>query len=97
MQIAPVASRPKHTTIPPVRDNEPRYSVTFYGRTRPTEHPKVTLIDETSDPHTYKEATAQSNAAKWDTACEDEIRNFRQMGVYDVVPRPDDHKVIGCK
>ncbi len=39
----------------------------------------------------------RSDAAEWDVACEDEIRMFQQMGVYDVVPRPDGRKVIGSK
>jgi hypothetical protein len=39
----------------------------------------------------------RSDAADWDAACEDEIRMFQQMGVYDVVPRPEGRKVIGSK
>jgi len=40
---------------------------------------------------------ACSNAAEWDAACEDKIWNFQQMGVYNVVPRPKGHKVVGSK
>ena len=38
-----------------------------------------------------------SDAAEWDVSCENEIRMFQQMGVYDVVPRPEGRKVIGSK
>jgi len=40
---------------------------------------------------------AHSDAAEWDVACEDEIRNFQQMGVYNVVLQPKGHKVVGSK
>ena len=93
----PVASRPKRTIRPPVRDDDPRYSVTSYSQSRPAERAKVLLTDETQDPRTYKEAMARSDAANRDTACDDEIRNFQMMAVYDIVPRPEDHKVIGSK
>ena len=55
-QTTPIASRPKCMVRPPVRDDDPRYSVTSYGRTRPAEHANVALTDETSVPRTYKEA-----------------------------------------
>ena len=97
VQPTPVALRPKRTIRPPVRDDDPRYSVTSYNRSRPAEQAKVVLTDETHDPRTYKEAMARSDAADWDAACEDEIRNFQMMGVYDIVPRPEDRKVIGSK
>jgi len=45
---------------PPVRDDDPRYSVTSHGRTRPAEHANVALTDETSVPRTYKEAKVRS-------------------------------------
>jgi len=45
----------------------------------------------------YDEAMKRSDAAKWDVACEDEIRMFQQMGVYDVVLCSDGRKVIGSK
>jgi len=97
VQPTPVASRPKRTIRPPVRDDDPRYSVTSYSRPRPAEQANVVLTDETDDPRTYEEAMARSDAAEWDAACEDEIRNFQQMGVYDVVPRPKGRKVVGSK
>ena len=37
------------------------------------------------------------DAAEWDTACEDEIRSFKNMGIYETVPRPKDRKVVGSK
>ena len=40
---------------------------------------------------------AHSDAVEWDAACEDKIRNFQQMGVYDVVPQLKGRKVVGSK
>jgi hypothetical protein len=40
---------------------------------------------------------AHPDAADWDAACEDELRTFQQMGVYEVVPWPKDQKVMGSK
>jgi len=38
-----------------------------------------------------------SDAAKWDVACKDEICNFQQMGVYNVVLWPKGRKVVRSK
>jgi len=81
----------------PVQDDDPCYTVLSYNRSRPAEQANIVLADETGNPQTYEEAMARSNAAEWDVACEDEIRNFQQMGVYDVVPRPKGRKVVGSK
>jgi len=45
----------------------------------------------------YKEAMVHSDAAKWDVACKDEIYNFQQMGVYDMVLQPKGRKVVRSK
>jgi hypothetical protein len=37
------------------------------------------------------------NVAQWEAACEDEIQAFQHLGVYKVVPRPKDRKVVGSK
>jgi len=97
VQPTPVASRPKRNTRPPVWDDDPCYSVSSYNRPSSAEQANVVLTDKTNDPRTYKEAMAHSDAAEWDVACEDEIRNFQQIGVYDVVPRLKGHKVVGSK
>jgi len=73
VQPTPVASRPKHNIRPPVRDDDPRYSVSSYNRPHSAEQANVILTDETDDPRTYKEAMACSDAAEWDVACEDKI------------------------
>ena len=68
-----------------------------YNHQHPVEQAKVILTDETIEPRTYNEAMKRSDAAEWDVACKDKIRMFQQMGVYDVVPRPEGRKVIGSK
>jgi len=40
---------------------------------------------------------ARSNATEWDAACKDEICNFQQMGVYNIVLWPKGRKVVGSK
>jgi len=97
VQPMPVASRPKCNIRLPVRDDDPRYSVLSYNRPHPVEQANIVLMDKTNDPRTFEEAMVRSDAAKWDMACKDEIHNFQQMGVYDVVLRPKGRKVVGSK
>jgi len=33
----------------------------------------------------------------WDAACEDKMCSFDSIGIYEVVPRPKDRKVVGSK
>jgi hypothetical protein len=40
---------------------------------------------------------ARPDAAQWELACMSELRAFETMGVYEVVPRPKDRKVVGSK
>jgi Reverse transcriptase (RNA-dependent DNA polymerase) len=40
---------------------------------------------------------AHPDAAEWDAACEDELRTFQQMGVYEIVLQPKNCKVVGSK
>jgi len=73
VQPTPVASHPKCNTCLPVRDNDPRYSVSSYNQPSSAEQANVILTDETDNLQTYKEAMVRSDAAKWDAACKDEI------------------------
>jgi len=96
-QATPVALCPKCTTHLPVWDDDLCYSVTSYSQPRPAEQANVILTDQTNDLWSYDRAMACRDAAKWDAACEDEICNFQQMGVYDIVLQPKGHKVVGSK
>jgi hypothetical protein len=40
---------------------------------------------------------SRPDSAKWEVACDDERRSFEHMKVYEVVPRPEDRKVVGSK
>jgi hypothetical protein len=40
---------------------------------------------------------ARPDAAEWELACDNEKRAFEHLGVYEVVPRPHDRKVVGSK
>ena len=92
------SSRPKCITRPPVRDDDQRYTVTSYGpRKRPEEHARVAKASSAGDLRTYAEAMARPDAADWELACESEKRAFENLGIYEVVPRPTDRKVVGSK
>ena len=97
VQLSLAVPRPKRTTRPPIRDDDPRFSLMSYNYQHPAEQAKVILTDETIEPRTYNEAMKRSDATEWDVACENEIRMFQQMGVYDMVPCPEGRKVIGSK
>ena len=91
-------TRPKRNVRAPIRDDDSRYSVSSYGsRSRTAEQANVARIDMSQDPKTYAEAMARPDADKWELACEDELRSFHNMDVYELVPRPRDRKVIGSK
>ena len=83
-----ILSRPKRNTHQPVR----------YGQAEPiTKHARVAHANTTSDPRTYAKAMARPDASEWELTCEDERCAFERMGVYKVVPRPDNRKVVGSK
>jgi transposase InsO family protein len=91
-------SRPRRTTRAPIRDDDPRYSVTSYGKQRRTnERVSVAKASDMTDPRTYAEAMARTDAAEWEVACDTERRAFEHMGVYEIVPRPKGRKVVGSR
>jgi hypothetical protein len=45
----------------------------------------------------YAEAMACQDTAEWDAACKDERCSFERMGVYKIIPRLKDCKVVGSK
>jgi len=73
---------PKHNIRPPVPDDDPRYNVSSYG-------PCANLADaETPEPKTYNKAMASPDAVEWLAACKDEMRTWKQLNIYDVIPQP---------
>jgi transposase InsO family protein len=92
------ANRPKRTIQPPIRDDDPRYSVTSYGPRKP-KIAQANLADgePLTDPRSYAEAMARPDANEWEAACMAEMSVFDHMGVYEIVPRPKDRKVVGSK
>jgi hypothetical protein len=92
------SSRPKRHTKAPVRDDDERYAVTSYGsRKRPAEHARLAKANNAGDLRSYTEAMARPDAVEWELACENEKRAFENLSVYEIVPRPNDRKVIGSK
>jgi hypothetical protein len=92
---APATGRPKRATRTPTRDDDPRYTISSYGRKRP-EHAKSAHLTD-ADPRTYREAMSRPDAAEWEVACQAEMRSFEHMSVYEVVPRPKGKNVVGSK
>jgi hypothetical protein len=40
---------------------------------------------------------SRQDAAEWEVACQAEMRSFKHMKVYEVIPRPKDKNVVGSK
>jgi hypothetical protein len=91
VSVATSSLCPKHTTHPPIPDDDLRYDVSSYG------HRANITQASPSEPKTYVEAIASPNALKWLAACEEEMRTWKDMDVYDIVPLPKGHKVVGSK
>ena len=82
---------PKHNIRPPILDDNPQYNVSSYS-------PRTNLADaDTPEPKTYDKAMASPNAIKWLAACEDEMRTWKQLNVYNVIPRPKGQKIVSSK
>jgi reverse transcriptase-like protein/Pol polyprotein/gag-pre-integrase-like protein/integrase-like protein len=91
-------SRPKCTIHVPTHDDNPWYTVSSYGTWKHTkEHASVVQADTTSDPQTYAQAMARSDAAEWELACNDKHYAFEHMGIYEVISRLKGWKVVGSK
>jgi reverse transcriptase-like protein len=91
----PSTSCPKCAMHAPIKDDDPHYKVTSYGKQHA--HANVAKADETNNPQTYAKAMRWTDVVQWEMACEQEKRAFKGMGVYSVVPRPQGCKVVGSK
>ena len=70
----------------------------------PDSDDNVTLVmDETAkatkvgDPLSYNNAMSRQDAAEWRKACQAELNMFKKQGLYEEVPKPCNHKIVGCK
>jgi hypothetical protein len=87
----PSNSCPKRTIRPPIPNDNPRYNVSSYG-------PHANLADaKNPEPKTYDKAMASLNAVEWLAACEDEMRTWKQLNVYNVIPQSKGQKIISSK
>jgi len=59
------------------------------------ESAKVANID--LDILTYAEAMSHSDGAQWRAACAEEMEQFVYQNIFDMVPKPEGHKVVNCK
>ena len=49
------------------------------------------------DPLTYHDTMSQEDHHKWIKACNAELEVLKKFGVFEEVPRPKDHKIVGSK
>ena len=89
--VSPTSLHPKHTTCPPAPDNDPQYNLSSYG------HCTNIVQADAPEPKTYAEAIASPDALTWLTMYKEEMRMFKNMDIYDIVPWPKGHKIIGSK
>lgn len=57
----------------------------------------INNTEKTSDPRTIKEALSGPQAEEWSTAVASELASMEQHNVWELVERPPDANVIGCK
>jgi len=76
----------------PEGDNVPDFDLIYLSQVR--------LFANTAangEPITYTEATESDHADEWVQVMNEELASLDKMGTYEVVPRPNDHKVVGSK
>ena len=57
----------------------------------------IAKADLGSDPRTFNEAMAQLDTTEWELACKDKYHTFDHMGIYEIVPYPHNHKIVGSR
>jgi hypothetical protein len=91
-------SRLRRNAKAPTRDDDTRYTVSSDGpRKPPAEHASVAQVANAPEPRTYAKAMARPDAAQWEAASEEEICVFQRLGIYEVVPRSKNRRVVGSK
>jgi len=55
------------------------------------------IVNINPDPLTYAKAISHSDRAQWRAACVEEIEQFVCQNIFDMVPKPEDYKVVDCK
>lgn len=91
-------SRPRRNAKAPTRNDDTRYMISSDGlQKRPAEHTSVAQVANALGPRTCAEAMARPDAAQWEAASEEEICVFQRLGIYEVVPRSKNRRVVGSK
>jgi hypothetical protein len=55
------------------------------------------MLADALEPKMYDKAMASPDAPEWLAACEEEMWTWKNLDVYNIVPQPKGHKVIGSK
>ena len=73
-------SCPKRATHPPIQDDNPHYDILSYR------HWANIALADAAEPKTYNEAMASPDASEWLATCEEEMRTWKDLEVYNIVP-----------
>ena len=60
-------------------------------------HFALNQVGPHGEPTSYRQAMGSAESGEWYTAIQDEFASLKKMEVWDVVPRPEDHTVVGRK
>ena len=58
---------------------------------------KTASIDDTEDPKSWSEAVKSEHAQEWKDAAQAEINSLDKFGVWTLVDRPPQRKIVGCR
>jgi hypothetical protein len=93
-------TRPRATTGPErFSSGERKNDRAFWKNTNSlAEKRKVrALVTQVQDPSSYREAINSSEAHHWENAMQAEMKSLAEMQTWEVVNRPTDRSVVGCR
>jgi len=76
-----------------------RGSTSSRGPSAPSQNPSVNAVSTSasSEPRSYYESQLREDADKWEAAAIEEINSLDDLGVWEIVPRPSNRKVLNSR
>ena len=76
-----------------------RGSTSSRGPSAPSQNPSVNAVStsSSSEPRSYYESQLREDADKWEAAAIEEINSLDDLGVWEIVPRPTNRKVLNSR
>ena len=84
-------SCPKCITHPPISDDDPHYNISSYGHCANVANANI------PKPKTYDKAMASLDATEWLTTCDNTMRTWKHLDMYNIVPQPKGWKIVRSK